>query len=315
MTSTIIGIGSSLPAKVVTNVDLEMVLDTSDEWITQRTGIKSRHVATTEETTSTFASIAATKAIADANVSAQNVDLIIVGTVTPDYTFPSVATLVQRDINAHNAVAFDVSAACSGFVYALDIADSYVRLGKAKTALVIGAETFSKIIDWKDRSTCVLFGDGAGAVVIQQSSDAAKGIIASKIFSDGRYANSLITSGGVSTTQASGIVKMNGREVFKLAAQKMKSAIDGVLNEANCSITDIDLIIPHQANVRIIEMLADLLKIEKNKVVITLDKHANTSAASIPLALSSSKNLLDGKSVILVSMGAGFTWGATLIKM
>ena len=315
MTSAIIGIGSSLPEKIVTNFDLEKVLDTSDEWITQRTGIKSRHIADSDEATSKFASVAASKAIADANISPHEIDLIIVGTVTPDYTFPSVATLVQGSIDAQNAVAFDISAACSGFVYALDIADLYIKTGKANTALVIGAETFSKIVDWNDRSTCVLFGDGAGAVVVQRSTKQNHGIIASKIFSDGRYASSLITSGGVSNNQTSGTVLMNGREVFKHAAQKMKSAVDSILSSTGYSINDIDLIVPHQANVRIIEMLADLLGIDACKVVITLDKHANTSAASIPLALNSSKDILSGKNIILVSMGAGFTWGASLIKM
>lgn len=314
MNSVIIGIGSDVPNRVVTNDDLSKTLDTSDEWIRQRTGIAERHVATAKETTSLFATIAAENAIKNAKISSTDVDLIIVGTVTPDYTFPSVATLVQKNLGIHHGVAFDVSAACSGFVYALDIADSYIKLGKAKTALVIGAETFSKIVDWSDRSTCVLFGDGAGAVVLQ-AQETSKGIIGSSIFSDGAYAESLITTGGVSSSQSSGTVKMDGREVFKHAVEKMKTAIESVLKNTGVSLSDIDLLVPHQANIRIINMLREQLKMNPDQVVVSVGKHANTSAASIPLALDTVKNQLSGKCVMLVSMGAGFTWGASLIRM
>lgn len=314
MSSVIVGVGGCLPSKIVTNFDLAKRVETSDEWIRQRTGIVERHVASVSETTSTIATEAARKAISDANISVDEIDLVIVGTVTPDYTFPSVAALVQRNLGITKGAAFDLSAACSGFVYALDIADSYIKLGKASNALVIGAETFSRVVDWTDRSTCILFGDGAGAVVLSnQQSD--RGIISSKIFSDGSYADSLITSGGVSTNQTSGFVKMDGREVFRHAVERMKTAIESVLVDAGASVNDIDIIVPHQANMRIIRMLQDQIGLSDEQVVVTVDKHANTSAASIPLAMHDSKDRLKDKNVMLVSMGAGFTWGASFIKM
>lgn len=314
MSSVIVGVGGCLPSKVVTNFDLVKRVDTSDEWIRQRTGIVERHVVSGGETTATIATEAARKAISDANINVDEIDLVVVGTVTPDYTFPSVAALVQRNLGITKGAAFDISAACSGFVYALDIADSYVKLGKASNALVIGAETFSHVVDWTDRSTCILFGDGAGAVVLsKQQSD--RGIISSKIFSDGSYADSLITSGGVSTNQTSGFVKMDGREVFRHAVEKMKAAIESVLVDSGAFVSDIDIIVPHQANMRIIRMLQDQIGLSDEQVVVTVDKHANTSAASIPLAMYDSKDRLKDKNVMLVSMGAGFTWGASFIKM
>ena len=314
MNSVIVGCGLSLPEKVVTNVDLSKIMDTSDEWIRQRTGIVERHVAVDNETTSVFATKAAQNAIKNAGISPDDVDLIIVGTVTPDYTFPSVATLVQRNLGVKNGAAFDLSAACSGFVYALDIADSYIKLGKAKCAIIIGAETFSKVVDWSDRSTSILFGDGAGAVVLQ-AKESDRGVVGSRIFSDGQYAESLITTGGVSVNQIAGVVKMDGREVFRHAVEKMKSAIDVLLNDLNLTYGDVDMLIPHQANLRIINMLKDKLKMSDDQVIVTVDKHANTSAATIPLALASSYERLAGKNVLLVSMGAGFTWGASFVRM
>lgn len=315
MKSVIIGIGSSLPRNVVTNDDLSKMVDTSDEWIRKRTGIRERRIAENNETTSLFATQAAEQSLAESGLSTDDIDLIIVGTVTPDYTFPSVATLVQRNLGIERGAAFDVSAACSGFVYALDIADSYIKLGKARNAVIIGAETFSKIIDWKDRSTCVLFGDGAGAVVLQGQENTDKGIISSRIFADGKYADYLITTGGVSFNQTAGTITMEGRDVFKQAVEKMKSAVDALLDETSYSVNDIDLLIPHQANARIISMLANQMQISDDKIVVSVDKHANTSAASIPLAMNTVKDQLSGKTILLVAMGAGFTWGASLIRI
>lgn len=315
MKSVIIGIGSSLPRNVVTNDDLSKIVDTSDEWIRKRTGIRERRVAENNETTSLFATQAAEQSLAESGLSTDDIDLIIVGTVTPDYTFPSVATLVQRNLGIERGAAFDVSAACSGFVYALDIADSYIKLGKARNAVIIGAETFSKIIDWKDRSTCVLFGDGAGAVVLQGQENTDKGIISSRIFADGKYADYLITTGGVSFNQIAGTITMEGRDVFKQAVEKMESAVDALLDETGYSVNDIDLLIPHQANARIISMLANQMQISDDKIVVSVDKHANTSAASIPLAMNTVKDQLSGKTILLVAMGAGFTWGASLIRI
>lgn len=315
MKSVIIGIGSSLPRNVVTNDDLSKIVDTSDEWIRKRTGIRERRIAENNETTSLFATQAAEQSLAESGLSTDDIDLIIVGTVTPDYTFPSVATLVQRNLGIERGAAFDVSAACSGFVYALDIADSYIKLGKARNAVIIGAETFSKIIDWKDRSTCVLFGDGAGAVVLQGQENTDKGIISSRIFADGKYADYLITTGGVSFNQTAGTITMEGRDVFKQAVEKMKSAVDALLDETSYSVNDIDLLIPHQANARIISMLANQMQISDDKIVVSVDKHANTSAASIPLAMNTVKDQLSGKTILLVAMGAGFTWGASLIRI
>lgn len=316
MNSILAGFGSFLPQKVLTNNDLSKFLDTSDEWIRQRTGIGRRCIVEDGETTSDLATKAASVALSDAGINAEDVDLIVVGTVTPDFTFPSVANIVQKKLGIKNHCAtFDLSAACSGFVYALDVADSYIKLGKAKNALVIGAETFSKILDWKDRSSCILFGDGAGAVVLKAEENSQKGVIATKIFSDGSYSDYLKTSGGVSTTQTSGTIQMMGREVFRCAVELMKSAIEDVLREKGFSLSDIDLLVPHQANLRIISSLANSLDLPMEKVLVTVDEHANTCAASIPLALAKNKSKLEGKNIMLVSMGAGFTWGASFIKM
>jgi 3-oxoacyl-[acyl-carrier-protein] synthase-3 len=315
MNSVPIGLGIALPQKCVANSELPKELDTTDEWIVSRTGIRSRHIAE-EETTASLAVEAARAALDQAKISPEEVDLIIVGTVTGDYTFPSTAAIVQRDLKVSGGVAFDVSAACSGFVFALDVADSYIKLGKAKCAVVIGAETFSKIVDWSDRSSCVLFGDGAGALVLQAQENTDRGIKYCKIYSDGNYAESLITTGGVSTTQNAGFVKMNGREVFKFAVEKFAESFDELLRDNGMSVGDIDLLVPHQANSRIIKKLIEISGIDEKKVLINIDKYANTSAASIPLALSEAKDApFSGGNVALLSMGAGFTWGSALIRL
>lgn len=315
MNSEIIGIGAALPEKCVTNDDLSALVDTSDEWISSRTGIKCRYIAEGNETTSYFATRAAQQALQNAGASPKDIDLIIVGTVTGDYTFPATAVLVQKNLGIHQGVAFDLSAACSGFVYSLDVADSLIKSQKSHCALVIGAETFSKILDWKDRSSCVLFGDGAGAVVLRGTKNPNVGIRYSKICSDGDFSDFLITSGGVSSTQSAGVVTMQGREVFRHGVDKFYESFCDLLKENNLTVDDIDLLIPHQANVRIISKLVEMMGIEKSKVVVTIDKHANTSAASIPLAMNEVRDLLFTKrNVVLLSMGAGFTWGATLIS-
>lgn len=315
MNSVLVGIGAALPKKCVLNSDLPAELNTSDEWIIQRTGIKQRYIAE-QETTSSLATEAARNAINHAKLSNDDIDLIIVATVTGDYTFPSTASIVQRELNIKHGVAFDISAACSGFVYAIDIADAYIKNGKSKCALVIGAETFSKILDWTDRSTCVLFGDGAGAVIFQAQDTSDRGIQYCKTYTDGAYIDCLKTSGGVSTTQTSGFVQMDGREVFKFAIEKFFSSLKKLLVDNNMTVDDVDLLVPHQANTRIIEKLIEISGIKKEKVLITLGAHSNTSAASIPLALNEIRDkLFTKRNVILLSMGAGFTWGAAFIKL
>ncbi|MDR3156290.1 MAG: ketoacyl-ACP synthase III [Holosporaceae bacterium] len=323
--SVITGIGASLPKKYLTNFDLAEKMDTSDEWITKRTGIKRRYVAGEGETTASLATKAALSAIAHAKVSPRDIDLIIVATVSGDYIFPATAALVQRELEIReNCVAFDIGAACSGFIFAIDMADSYLKLGKAKCALVIGAETFSRLLDWNDRSTSILFGDGAGAVVLQAlpydtavtASSMQPGIQFCRIYSDGMYADALKTSGGVSTTSSSGFVQMDGRCVFKNAIEKFNEMLTCAMEDNGLTIDDIDLIIPHQANVRIIEKLIENFGISRDKVLITVDKHANTSAASIPLSFNEVRDIVfSGKNVILLSMGAGFTWGYVFVKM
>lgn len=314
MNSVMIGFGAALPKKCISNNELPDELNTSDEWITRRTGIKQRYIASKSETTASLAVEAGREAIHDAKISPNDIDLVIVATSTGDLTFPATATLVQRDLGIKQGAAFDVSAACSGFVYALDIVDSYIKCGKFKCALVIGAETFSRVVDWNDRSTCVLFGDGAGAVVIQaQNTDL--GIQYCRIRSDGEFVEQLKTSGGISTTQSVGFAQMDGREVFRFAVEKFNESLKQLLADNNLSIDNVDLIVPHQANSRILEKIAEDSGISKEKVVVTVSKHANTSAASIPLALHEIKqDLITKKNVVLLSMGAGFTWGSALIR-
>lgn len=314
MNSVIIGIGSSLPQKCMTNFEFPADLETSDEWISKRTGIKQRYIASDNETTASMAAKAAADALSHAGISADKVDLVIVGTVTGDYTFPSVATLVQKELGITRGFAFDVSAACSGFIYALDLADLYIKSGRASCALVIGSDTFSRILDWHDRSSCVLFGDGAGAVVLQ-AQNTNIGVQYCSIHSDGRYFGSLRTSGGVSTTKSSGTVMMDGRGVFKFAVEIFTDSLKKLLEDNKISADDVDLLIPHQANYRIIDKLIENSGIEREKVVITVGQQANTCAATIPLAMSTVRDsIFSKKNVVLLSMGAGFTWGSALIR-
>lgn len=317
MKSVVVGFGGALPKRCIKNDELPESLDTSDEWISQRTGIKQRYVIGEGESTASLATQAARKALECAGILPNDVDLIIVGTTTGDYTFPATACVVQGNLGVTNGCpALDVSAACSGFIYALDFADSYIKAGKAKYALIIGADSFSKILDWTDRSSCVLFGDGAGAVVLKAEENTDKGVLYCKTYADGSYVDCLSTSGGVSLTQNSGVVQMKGREVFKFAVEKFHESFEELLKANDLTIDDIDLIVPHQANVRIINKLIDVLKIDPEKVVITIDKHSNTSAATIPLALNEIKDKIGlDKNIVLLAMGAGFTWGSALIRI
>jgi 3-oxoacyl-[acyl-carrier-protein] synthase III len=319
--SVILGVGSALPARVMTNADISKIVDTSDEWIVERTGIHSRYIAGDGETTRSLAVAAAHKALANAGVDASAVDLIIVATSTPDNTFPATATMVQGDLGVRQGAAFDVQAVCSGFVYALTTADALLRAGQFKTALVIGSETFSRILDWQDRTTCVLFGDGAGAFVLQahegKGDNADRGILSSKLRSDGRYNDKLYVDGGPSTTKTVGFLRMEGKEVFKHAVTNIASVMQEVIAQAGIKATDIDWFVPHQANRRILEGTAKKLGIDENRIVITLDRHGNTSAASIPLAFDvavQDGRIQKGQLVLLEAMGGGFTWGAILAR-
>ncbi|MEM9311317.1 MAG: beta-ketoacyl-ACP synthase III [Pseudomonadota bacterium] len=322
----LVGTGSALPARVVTNAELAQRVDTSDEWIIARTGIRQRHVAGEGETTATLATDAARAALADAGLTPADIDLIILATATPDNTFPATATKVQNALGCNGGVAFDVAAVCSGFLYALATADSLLRTGAARRALVIGAETFSRILDWEDRTTCVLFGDGAGAVVLEApdtigdvAADAsAPGIIATKLHADGAQHDLLYVDGGPSTTQTVGHVRMKGREVFRHAVVNLAEVLAEVLEDADVSVEDIDWVVPHQANARILDATARKLGIAPEKVVVTVDRHANTSAASVPLALDEARRdgrIVTGDLIMLEAMGGGFTWGASLIRV
>ncbi|WP_404426781.1 beta-ketoacyl-ACP synthase III [Thalassospira australica] len=318
--SRIIGCGSYLPSTVVTNDELSKRVDTSDEWIVARTGIRQRHIAAEGETTSDLAFAAATRAMEHAGVTAADIDMIIVATATPDNTFPATATKVQHRLGVVG-FAFDVQAVCSGFVYALTTADMYIRNGQAKTVLVIGAETFSRILDWEDRRTCVLFGDGAGAVIVQavegKGTVEDQGILASRLHSDGSKYELLYVDGGPSSTQTVGHLQMEGKEVFRHAVTNLAGVIREVLAETGLEASDIDWLVPHQANRRILDSTARKFGISEDKVVITVDRHANTSAASIPLALAEAVHdgrIKRGDIVILEAMGGGFTWGAALLR-
>lgn len=316
MKTRITAIGHSLPANVVSNNDLAQKLDTSHDWIVERTGIHQRHIAAEGETTSDLAAAAANEAIKKAGIKADEINLIIVATATPDKTMPATATLVQAKIGATGAAAFDLHAACSGFVYALTVADAMLRGNGGRYALVIGAETFSRVLDWEDRGSCVLFGDGAGAVILK-AEEGNRGILASRLSADGSLADILGTDGGVSTTQTAGKLKMNGREVFKHAVNKMADILAETITASGVKASDIALVVPHQANRRILDACADKLGIASDKVMITLDKHANTSAASIPLALyeAEKQGLLGAEKIVaLVALGAGLTWGACIIR-
>jgi 3-oxoacyl-[acyl-carrier-protein] synthase III len=316
--SVIEGVGSALPKRVMTNSDIAKIVDTTDEWIVERTGIRARHIAGEGETTRSLAVAAARNALAHAKMEAGDVDLVIVATSTPDNTFPATATQVQLDLGITRGAAFDVQAVCSGFVFALTIADSMIRSGQCQCAVVIGAETFSRILDWTDRSTCVLFGDGAGAVVLRAGNDGERGIASCKIHSDGRYGDKLYVDGGPSTTKTVGHLRMEGREVFKHAVNNISSVMLEVINEAGIKPTDVDWFVPHQANRRILEGTARKLGVSEDKIVMTLDRHGNTSAASIPLALDAAVRdgrIKKGQLILMEAMGGGFTWGAVLARL
>jgi 3-oxoacyl-[acyl-carrier-protein] synthase-3 len=315
--SIVRGVGSYLPERIITNDELSKTIDTSDEWIQQRVGIKQRHVAADGEFTSDLAVHAARRALDNARISPDEIDLIIVATTTPDLTFPATAAIVQQKLGMHHGAAFDIQAVCSGFVYGIVTADSYLKNGVARRALVIGAETTSRILDWTDRTTCVLFGDGAGAAVLELGGDGERGVLASSIRSDGHFADKLNTTGGPSTTRTIGHVHMEGKEVFRHAVGKITDVVENVLSATGYTVKDLDWFVPHQANRRIIEGAGEKLHIPPEKVVITVDRHANTSAASVPLALTEAVNdgrIKRGDLVMIEAMGGGFTWGASLIR-
>ncbi|WP_298668708.1 beta-ketoacyl-ACP synthase III [uncultured Sphingomonas sp.] len=318
--SVITGTGSALPARRVSNAELAEMVDTSDEWIVERTGISFRHIAAPDETTATLATDAAKAALAAAGVRAQDIDLIVLATATPDQTFPATATKVQAALGIDDCTAFDVAAVCSGFLYAVQVADSMIRASAHRKALVIGAETFSRILDWEDRTTCVLFGDGAGAIVLEaeESDDhAGRGILATRLHADGRHNELLYVDGGPSTTGTVGKVRMKGREVFRHAVVNLATVMGESLAAAGLATDDVDWVVPHQANARILDATARKLGLPPEKVVMTVDRHANTSAASVPLALDAAVRdgrINRGQIVVLEAMGGGFTWGASVVR-
>ncbi|MDP7652500.1 MAG: beta-ketoacyl-ACP synthase III [Rhodospirillales bacterium] len=328
--SKIAGCGSYLPQRVLTNDELATKVDTSDAWIVERTGIHQRHIAAEGEFTSDLAFKAAERALADAGLVAKDVDMIVVATTTPDNTFPSVATQVQAKLGLGNGAAFDVQAACSGFIYGLAVADNFVKAGQARTVLVIGAETMSRILDWKDRATCVLFGDGAGAVVLvaaendlgnpghsRTGNSEARGILSTHLHSDGSLADLLYVDGGPSTSQATGYLRMQGREVFRRAVVNLTDVVLETIAANGLTADDIDWVVPHQANKRILDGTARKLKLPPERIVVTIDRHANTSAASIPLALDVAVRdgrIKDGQLILMEAMGGGMTWGAGLVR-
>lgn len=319
--AVVAGVGSYLPEKVMTNEDISKIVDTTSEWIVQRTGIERRHIAADDQNTSDLATIAARRALDDAGITAQDVDVIIVATSTPDYTFPATAVSVQHNLGNQTGYAFDVQAVCSGFVYAMTIADSFIRAGNAVTVLVIGAETFSRLLDWTDRTTCVLFGDGAGAAVLraQPVTDGKpeQGILSCHLRSDGSHREKLFVDGGPSSTQTTGHLRMQGREVFKHAVGMISGVVTDAFAASGTTADDLAWFIPHQANRRIIEASAEKLGIDIEKVVMTVEGHGNTSAASIPLAMDIAVRdgrVKRGDLVMLEAMGGGFTWGSVLIR-
>jgi 3-oxoacyl-[acyl-carrier-protein] synthase-3 len=319
--SQVIGCGGYLPETIVTNDELAKRVDTTDAWITERTGIKQRHIAAKGELTSDLAVKAAKRALAVAAIAASEIDLIVVATSTPDETFPATATRVQARLGVGDAIAFDVQAVCAGFVYALSVADNFLKCGQARTALVIGAETFSRILDWNDRATCVLFGDGAGAVLLRATpgngNGQDRGVLSTHLHADGRLHDALYVDGGVSSTGTVGHLRMEGREVFKHAVVKLADVVEEALKANGLTGADIDWLVPHQANRRIIDGMARKLGLGANKVVVTVDRHANTSAASIPLALAEASGdgrLQPGHLVLLEAIGGGLAWGASAIR-
>jgi 3-oxoacyl-[acyl-carrier-protein] synthase-3 len=319
--SVVVGIGSYLPERCVTNEELARLVDTSDEWIVQRTGIHTRHIAAEGETTSMLATKAAERALAQAGLTAADIDMVIVATATPDYTFPATATQVQAALGMSHGVAFDLQAVCSGFVFGVATADKFLISGSHRRALVIGAETFSRILDWKDRTTCVLFGDGAGAVVLEaregEGTIADRGVLTTHLRSDGRHREKLYVDGGPSATQTTGHLRMSGREVFRHAVGMVTDVMTDAFAATGTSAADLDWFVPHQANERIIDASADKLGIARDKIVKTVATHGNTSAASIPLALATAVadgRIRPGHLVMIEAMGGGFTWGSALIR-
>lgn len=319
--SVIRGVGAYLPKRVMTNNDLALLVDTTDEWIKERTGIEQRHIADDGELTSDLGIAASRQALVRSGIDPTDIDLIICATATPDRTFPATAVKIQAGLGITKGAAFDVQAVCSGFIYALNVADNFIKTGQSKRVLVVGAETFSRILDWKDRGTCVLFGDGAGAVVLEAQSQVGtredRGILATRIRSDGRFEDLLYVDGGPGSTKTTGQLRMNGREVFRHAVQKISSVIEETLVTTGYAPAEIDLYVPHQANKRILDGIGKKLGIPPNKVVITLAKHGNTSAASVPLALNQAfedHRLREGGLVLMEAMGGGFTWGAVLAR-
>ena len=318
--SVVRGIGSALPRRIMKNADFEGMVETSDEWIVQRTGILQRHIAGEGETTASLGEAAARAALQNAGLKAGDIDLIVVATSTPDNTFPATAVIVQEALGCKGVAAFDVAAVCSGFLYALGTADAMLRTGMAKCALVIGAETFSRLLDWEDRTTCVLFGDGAGAFVLraEEVDEDGPGILATKLHADGEHRELLYVDGGVSTTGTVGKLRMKGREVFRHAVINLAEVLQEVLEDAGYSPSDIDWVVPHQANRRILDATARKLGLPIEKVVVTVDRHANTSAASVPLAFDVAwrdGRIKAGDLVMLEAMGGGFTWGASLVRI
>ena len=319
--SVVRGVGAHLPKRIVTNAELAKTVDTSDEWIVERSGIRARHIADDDELTSTLGVGAARQALVRAGIDPVDIDLVICATATPDRTFPSTAVRIQSALGVTQGAAFDVQAVCSGFVYAMTVADNFIKAGQSKRALVIGAETFSRILDWTDRSTCVLFGDGAGALVLeaqpQHGTRDDRGVLSTLIRSDGRFEDLLYVDGGPGSTKTVGHLRMNGREVFRHAVQKISGVIEETLVATGYAADEIDLYVPHQANVRILDGIAKKLGVAPEKIIKTLERHGNTSAASIPLALNlafEEHRLREGNLVLLEAMGGGFTWGAVLIR-
>jgi 3-oxoacyl-[acyl-carrier-protein] synthase-3 len=319
--SVALAAGAYLPKNVVTNDQLSERLDTSDEWITKRTGIRQRHIAAEDECTSDLAVKAAEQALHSAGLRGADIDAIFLATATPDHTFPATATKVQHRLGMVGGFAMDVQAVCSGFVYALAAADNFIKAGQVKRALVIGAETFSRILDWNDRSTCVLFGDGAGALILEagegQGTSKDRGVLATHLFSDGSHYEQLYVTGGPSATRSTGVVHMDGKEVFRHAVVNLAAAVDAAIASTGITAEEVDWLVPHQANQRIMDSMAHRLKLTPEKVVVTIDRHANTSAASIPLALAEAVHdgrIQRGQMVLMEAMGGGFTWGSALLR-